>query len=359
VSLPTASALDRAEACPGSMALPRVNVTSADSGTGTVVHHFALVRSREVGREAALAEITDRRDRDRCLALDLSGIPEGAQAEVALGWNHRTGEGRILGVNIGRSYPALGPDWFVGTIDLFGRTDRAVVVQDIKTGETKVSAAESMQLGFAALVGSVVTGLDEAEVAMLYAGHDGRLFHDRARLDALDLGRVAGRLRGIARAEAEAVEAVAAGRLPVLHDGPWCSLCPSQRFCPAQAAMVRTAAGWGVEQVGERMLALSDEEAGRAWEVLAVAEKVVEAGRKVLRQRAKQSPIPLPSGKVLAEVPWGTREEWSGPAMQMAAALKEELRAKGEISEVPATQVRAVSAKTAAKALPAAEKKGA
>lgn len=351
--LPTASRLDTAEQCPGSMVLDGINTTNTDNASGTSIHDFVLVRSVEIGRDAALDEITDRTLRDRCAAIDLSRIPPGAEREVALAWNWRTGEARKVGVNIGRAYPDLGPDWFQGTIDVLGVTGYAVVAQDLKTGEQKVPAAESLQLGFAAVAGTELTGIDRAEVAMLYEGHGGRSFQDHAVLDAEDLAVMRTRLRAIAESRLVALEDVRAGRLPVLRDGPWCSLCPSQRFCPAQAALVRTAAGWGLETVAARMENLSDEEAGRAWEMLAVAEKIVEAGRRALKSRAKQAPFPLPSGKVVAEVAWGEREVFTDFAKAQFAGLEEDMRRRGECHMVPATQVRAVSAKTAQKMLEA------
>lgn len=342
--LPTASSLDRAGACAASFALPQTSTTSSDASAGTWLHRYLEVAVVE-GHAAARALLADMPPEvaERAAAIDLDGVPDGFESEVAFAFDVTSGAATRLGVK-GRAYPSDGRIY--GTADLVGKRDDTVVVYDLKTGNAP-RACDSLQLAFLAVAAARVAGLDEAEVGMLLLRGDGSWYLDRHRLDALDLAAVADRLRSIvARVEA-AQASVAAGQVPDTHSGEWCRYCPAARYCPAQSALVRTVAGYDLATITERIAALTDEEAGEAWVKLALVEKLAEGAKKALTDRARLTPIPLPGGKVLRECDWSA-EKQDEVAKAALAKLKDELREQGHILATKTTQVRAVTAKARA-----------
>jgi hypothetical protein len=84
------------------------------------------------------------------------------------------------------------------------------------------------------------------------------------------------------------------------HSGPWCEYCPCLSSCPAQTSLALAAIG--ELDAASDVRALTDEQAGRAWvklqSIYAIAKRVEDG----LKERARLSPIPLPSGKRLALV---------------------------------------------------------
>lgn len=342
--IPTASALDRTTACPASCALPQAQTTTGDSSAGTLLHRY-VEQARKGDADLALVALAKAAPElaERAAAIDLDALPPGLESEVAFAFDARSGRAERLAVT-GRAYPSDGRIY--GTADLVGRVGDTAVVYDLKTGSAP-RASDSMQLAALALMAARTSGCDEAEVGMLLLRGDGSWYLDRHRLDALDLAAVADRLgRMLDRIEA-AHGVVSDGGVPDTHSGEWCRYCPAARYCPAQAALVRTVASYELDTIAERIAELTDEEAGEAWVRLALVERLAEAAKRSLSDRARLAPIPLPGGKVLRECDW-TAEKQSEVAKAALAKLKDELREQGHIVATKTTQVRAVALKARA-----------
>lgn len=307
-------------ACLGSQVFPRVQVTSADNASGNVVHGY-LAAAKTMGKGAALAAIDDDEMRAKCDAIDLESIPAGADSELTVAWDPDTDTGRILGSNLGRDYTAAMPGEFVGTADLVGRVADAVEGGDFKTGLQVKKARDSWQARALSLFSARAIGAESARFTMLYLGHDGRWYPDKAEFDAMDLSTFADELRALKqRIGAVRAAFAATGALPALHVGPHCRYCPSVPFCPAQGALAKAMVS-DLSVIDQGIAALTDDEAGRAWEMLRMAEKLVERIKEGLQERARVQPIPLPDGKVLQEVPWSSTKIDGKVALRV---LKEE-----------------------------------
>jgi len=305
--LPTASALDRAIECPASCVLPGVETTTGDNTRGTRVHAY-LARAREVGKGAALAEVIDDEQRLKLEAIDLDALPAGAEGEVALAYDPDTDTTERLQLDDHRAYPHDGRRFFM-TLDLVGVTEvggvRRAFDGDFKTGVMRVRAEDAMQLRVGTLAAARLVGADEGDGLMLYLRHDGRWNPNRAHFDAFDLEETRDQLvtlRSWVRRDHELVDAGRATEL-VLHDGPWCTYCPALRNCPAQKALVATAAGGELEAIVEGFAELAPAQAGQAYERLLILEKLVKGAKKVLQSMARAADgLPLSGDRLLREV---------------------------------------------------------
>jgi hypothetical protein len=283
---------------------------------------------------------------------------------VSLALDLATEHAERLALTAHRGYPHDGRRLF-GTADKVGQlAPRRVWVADFKLGGgTGPDAADVLQIHALALAAARLVGADEALVSILRLRSDGRWYTTHAELDAFALADVADRVRAIFAAAAVARADVVAGHLPVLHEGGWCNWCPVLPCCPQVTARVRQAAAGDAlalaaplgemtakqreaalaEIWAERLGALDAAQAGAAHERLKLAGEVVAAGEAALKDRARREPLPLSGGRVLREVPWGTRKVLSDAAKAELAALGEELERRGEVRRVTAFQVRAVA----------------
>lgn len=305
---PSASKLELLERCPAAGALASVWTESTDDQRAGTARHRFIQRSREIGRDEALAAIPeDAAWREQCEALDLDALPPG-DFELAYAYDVATDTARFLGPWLDRAYD-VGLTEVSGTTDLvappIGDQPRWLVV-DFKGEEEVAPAATNIQLGFYALAVARTRGLDEVDVAIVYLGHGGAMRWDRATLGPFELEAVAERVRSILAAVAAARGVVAAGGSPDYATGMHCRRCPAMTLCPAQTAIVRawssSIEGASVSQIVETYPRLSDEEAGAAWERIAMLGELLDAARAALRARAEVSGLPLPSGDRLMPV---------------------------------------------------------
>ena len=335
----TASGLDRAQACPGSLALTQHPHSTSDSDHGSMVHHF-LDRVATVGREKALGEIEDADDQSCCAAIDLAGIPEGSESEVAFAYDLAADRAERLTLDEHRAYPDDGRIY--GTADRVGVRERVVYVGDVKTGKSGRVAAEAMQLRFLALAACRVAGLDEAHVSMLYLRHDGRWFEDHATFDAFDLCAIRDELLAIRASEEEAQRVVAAGGLPQLLPGIHCEHCAAAPECPAQERQQRAMVLHAPESLDEWISSLPDAEAGEVVERAIVVAKLAEHVRDAANARVRaQGELVLPSGRMLKRVAYRAQKQ-DETAKSEIAAVKDRMREEGHITSEPTWQVRVV-----------------
>jgi len=294
---PTASGLDRAIHCAGSMALPQVYSAPGKAAVrGTVLHKF-IETARTKSRREALAEIEDDDLRNQAAAIDLDSLPVGAESEVALGYNPATGEAKRLALREQRAYEQE-DGWLYGTADLVGIAEDYVVVCDVKTGIPAVSAYESWQLRFLATAAAVLAEKRMAKVAMLYLNENGNWRSDWAEFTTKDIGRFAAQLREMQQRGLEAAEIVAAGGVPALATGPWCRWCKSMTMCPAQAGLVRALVPT-LADVNSRLVSMTPEERGQAYLKFKQAEDLVKTIKAAFDNLVEAEPIPLGNGMVL------------------------------------------------------------
>jgi hypothetical protein len=340
--LPTASALDRALACPGSTALPQRRHTSSDTEWGTVAHRF-LDRAHAVGREKALGEIEDPDQQARCAAIDFVAIPDGASSEVSLAYDIDDDSAERIDLAAPRAYSDDGRIY--GTADRVGIRDGRVFVADFKTGAMKVRAHAAMQLRFLALAAARWCGLEEAHVQMLYLGHDGRWYADRADLDALDLDATRAELLAMRAGFTEARRVVAAGGLPQLLPGLHCEHCAAAPECPAQERQQRALVAVAPPDPADLMewiAGMPELQAGELVERAIVVAKLATRVREAANARVVSSgDLPLPSGRTLRRVRYGA-PKMDDEAKERIGGLKEELREQGHITTEQTWQVRVV-----------------
>jgi len=300
VILPSASQLDRAMACPASMTLPHVKDAPGPwAARGTTLHKFVEdARRGPEARAAALKAIKDDVVRQEAEAVDLSGIPEAAEAEVALGYDPATDRGvRYSADAAGRTYPDDG--LYHGTADLvFLGHDGAVAVWDWKTGRDAPLASEAWQLKFLALAAARYAGVDSARVSIMQLGFDGHWHQDEAALSGWDLDDTAAALKALpARAQTAS-----------LSPGSWCKYCPALAVCPAQVALARAVlndAEQGddaIDAAVSRVGTLTKEQAGVLWGRVEMASRLIERLQAAIKTRALQEAVPLPDGRKITGI---------------------------------------------------------
>lgn len=296
---PSASGLERAVRCTGSVILPQYSEPeSSEARTGTLIHEYLRYAIRGDIRPA------DPSIAARCAAIDLADIRCGGtvvRVEAAFSYDVRTGKVREIESDKERDYSSCSESEVGGTLDLLlVSPDGVPHAIDYKTGDTLAIGAErNLQLRFAALVANyLMPAAPIVKVSFCYIGHRGELRWDTAELDALDLDDTRDQLRYAFARWQQARETGAAPTAP----GPHCKHCPSQRACPVFARdwdslATMDGARW-VETIERE--SNKDEYAADAWQRVKRIEGVLEHAKEALRERAIKRPIPLPDGSVVA-----------------------------------------------------------
>jgi hypothetical protein len=298
VMLPTASQLDRALACPASVALPQVRTQSDAADYGTGVHRF-MERADAIGRDAALAEIAeDAPHRALCEQLPLDELPKGGGREVAVAYNLSTGKARVLGKS--RDYSTVTEDEICGTVDLWGTRARIGIVKDWMSGRYVGAPATAAQLLFFALALSLLFDVDAVEIAFVYLRDDGTFFEDRAVVDTFDLAAFAEKLKALPKRIAAARLQVSMGEVPDVNNGPWCKWCPAAPSCPAKTALAKSF-GNDLVSMRDKIAALSPVDAGKVYAKALEYKDLVEEVLAGLRDVARVHPLELPDGRLLQE----------------------------------------------------------
>jgi len=295
--MPSVTSLERAYECPASHVLPRViEPAEIAAELGTNVHAF-IVRSREAGRDAALAEIpVTAPHRMFCEQLPLDALPEGGELEVAFAYDPQTARARVLGRNIDREYERHGllPHEVPGTADIVGVVGDTVVVLDWKTGRFDLGPAiRSWQLRALALFAARVYRKTRARVGYWYLREDGTIHEEAAELDIVDLEVMAGTIL----ATVNGIQRLAASEgVPDTKIGGWCRFCPSIRYCPGHTQLLRAAL------VLDPELALTPDHFGAAWQLIERVSPILESIKKSLQDIARESPFPTPDGRTVKPV---------------------------------------------------------
>lgn len=296
VRLPTGSSLARAMECAASCTLPSAAHTSEASAQGTTNH--AIV-------EAGI------------LSGNLDGLPGvvreciGAGTVIAVERTYAldmvTGAARVLGDRLQRDYSALRGNEMALTVDLVLRMPGGIRVVDWKSRERATPVRENWQMRCAAVAAwTAEAASGTLEIVLAYL-NDGET--DGCEADALDVAAWAGDIAALHR---RLLEYDSATRI---HSGPWCKYCPSVSWCPQQTRLALAMMG-ELSAVEGGVAAMTDEQAGNAWEKLRAFQALADKVETALRTRARQTPLPLSNGRRLALVEQRGRESVDAAAVK-------------------------------------------
>lgn len=292
------SGLPRAAACPGAYALPQADTRSVYSDAGDARHAIGDDAVRTGKLEGLPPEVQ---------AL----IPVGALAasEVRIAYNHVNDTARLLAPGEERD-PATE---IGGHIDLLVVDGPRLTVVDYKGFEDVGNPDENDQLMGYALAAARAYGVDEVTVVVAYVEEDDGALRLRRPLvmrqvDGFDLITFAIRCRAIiGRVKEQQARAV-----PDVSEGPQCKYCSAAAACPAKWALIRRLVNGGEADALERMMPLSPEAAGIAYERLGHARNLLKRIEGAIYAIANEQPIPLPSGKWLGKVTTTGNEKLDG-----------------------------------------------
>lgn len=316
---PTHSALPRALECRASNVLPRVSSRSSAAAAGTARHRFFERIAEVLQHHLAHPEVQPATVLEaRAVALDeappdlrpvLALIPletlqlENVAHEVAVALNVVDGSARELGRGLGRAYPTLSPDWCVGTIDRLAIIDdQTLYIGDYKGAFSRRRAKDDPQLLANALTACRIYGRPRAKLEILRVG-DGEVWFDSAEISAAELDLFELRLQDLW----QTIDADAAEGEVEATTGEWCDYCPSFAYCPAKAALARAVIGGDHAELrrlaAEGLPLLSMENAPRIRVLLTEAKQVLDRVEDAIKLFARQTPIPLPDGRVYGVPP--------------------------------------------------------
>lgn len=297
----TGSKIHRVWKCPASVVLPQID--SEDDGhgparqRGQAIHAF-LERVNLVGRDVALAEVTDKALLPLLQALDLEALPTHLATEVAFAWSWRTGIARELGRNLDRQYVGIVDDEIPCTLDLVGVDGQRGYVGDYKTGHAKLPPPDrNGQLLLGALCARSVYRLSEVVVELIHIHSDGDHHTVRRTVDAWDLSVFAAELSAAMAAVERGRIEYAAGRALAAHEGPHCEHCGAYKNCPAKVALVRSIPAELVRL--ETPGTITVRSAAEIWMALERITEVVSRAKEEICGMAAHEPIDLPDGRVI------------------------------------------------------------
>jgi hypothetical protein len=295
----TASRVQLWMACLGSSVLPNVGRLHSASDRGTVIHRY-LEDVARYGQAAALGNVPEEH-RAECKRIDVTKVVEyaedKAEPEQAFAWSPSLDRGRTL-ASTGRAYDDVGEDEIAGTADLVRALDgdSLGVVIDYKTGRHDVEEpSRNWQLRTLALAVGRARNLGEVRAEIWKLRDDGGWWVRSHTFDSFDLDATAAEIRQ----RLEQANAVKTGaRKLQLVEGDHCEWCPSLTSCPAKTTLARSLVT--VTKTMDNMDALSLEERGLAWDVIARVQQVIDKARRSLEELAQYEPIPLPDGRTLS-----------------------------------------------------------
>ena len=99
-----------------------------------------------------------------------------------------------------------------------------------------------------------------------------------------------------------------------INSGAHCQYCPSMAWCPQQTRLALAMVG--ELDMHDQLQAMTDSQAGAAWEKLKSIRVLVDKVEAALRTRAKHSPLPLSNGRRLALVEQRGRESVDAEAVR-------------------------------------------
>jgi hypothetical protein len=314
----TGSAIERAVTCPASVALPRVDWTSVYSEAGTSLHGFleSIARGRaegldlEAARQAALELELDEERREALDQVDVGALVGYLELtpELALAFDFRAGEARVLGSGLQRRYEVTADEVPI-TIDVAGvdLEVRRGVIADYKRGWSKrADPRRNHQLMFAALCLARAFDLVEVEVHLVaLRSESSDPFVLRHLVTLADLDAYAIDLAETWHRVLDNRAAIELGKAPPhVRSGAHCTSCPARFHCPAHTALVRQALAIDTYDEHLRIRPMSPEMVARAWLAVQGAKVMLQAIESACYAAAKHAPV------YLGEL--GGRHRWLG-----------------------------------------------
>lgn len=303
------SSLGRAAACVRSEAMPHVHDNTPHAQKGVVAHKF-LADCLDHGKDLALGMVEDTQDIEWLSMLDLERLPaferERFEPEVAIAYDPISRTARCLGKGLSREQArARAQDIeIVGLLDILGTSDDDAVAGDYKTGWGYVEPAEvNWQLRTYALLAARWLGKESAVYSVIRVRDNGSVFFDTARMDALDMMAHEEELLSLLSRRVTVRTLTREGhwdKLPALVEGKHCRYCPAMHACPAKVNAIRVI-GTPAEDRRAEQGPLTSEEAAVAWRKVRAAQTTLTRYEAILRDLARQSPIPLGDGEILGE----------------------------------------------------------
>lgn len=303
----TPSSFPRLKRCLGALVLPRVDEVVPAMRRGTAIHAYLERIANGATPSESLAQVEDEW-REDCAALELGGLPPLASGLPEAGFllDVDAGTARyVLGASTREEVRAAARDGETPMlVDWVAQEGAGGVVLDWKTGrqEELAPAARNLQIRTYAATALLAYGWESVRYGLIRV--DGyRPRWDTAEMDWLEAQDVLAEVRELRGAGVKVVEAHAKdGTLPPLRMGPWCDWCPAARQCPARVRGVLAVLDGTAGRAVSESRTLRPEEAGELYSRLMAARDAVDTMLGDLKALAKQVPLPLPSGKVLAQV---------------------------------------------------------
>lgn len=237
-------------------------------------------------------------------------LPRGGRCEAPFAYDPQTGRGYSLATNGGhRDYSLVKPGEIALTVDWYDVSDGIVHIWDWKFGrQTETEPAETNpQLATAALAICRAYGCTSAKVGLAFVDDDGTARVSVATLDAFDLERISGEVRGIwERLQSD----------PMPNPGPWCRAkwCPLRATCPATTAALATTPAAPLS-----LTISTPEQAARVHTQLALAEEFLAGVKRALNDYVKANgAVPLGDGSSLAVVEVSRETVQATPAVKAA-----------------------------------------
>lgn len=194
---------------------------------------------------------------------------------------------------------------FFGIADVIGTLhDGTPVVIDWKTGQRNGDPHTKYQLRFFATALHLITGAPSVEARFGYIDEVGACFYETARFSVIedDFAKTLMALGRLHDATVRARALLDEGKVPDVRTGDHCQWCPAWGACPAKAGIVaRTLPD--LEWAAEQLDLMSPEQVGTAWVKYKELEQAMYRVGDILKERAKQEPIPLPNGQWVKPVP--------------------------------------------------------
>ncbi len=280
--IPTASGLELADRCPGSLTIPHRHEDNEYSKRGTADH-------AEDEEAINTGEVPDA-------YLERWPGVTSWRAEISYMYDVSSDTSRFLGVGLKRAYGDRRPFEIPGTIDVEGRGPGILVIIDKKGYEAVTPAARNPQVRFLALAAARVESADRLEVAI--APKIGGL--DVAEVDPVfDLDVIAHetrqRLIDIARVRSDARE----GKPVTFATGRWCRWCNAFDACPKQAELRELVALDEGHPELDLATQQDDAEVYELWKRIGILHKRIGSR---LYARAAEKPIQLRSGRMFGPV---------------------------------------------------------
>lgn len=295
MTLPTGSKLAQAFKCTASAVLPRVDTQNQKSLRGISSHG-------EIGKA-----LTGSHHVDYDLLPLIARLPGNKiYTEGSFAYDVETEQARFIGVNLDRNYKIHDTE-FACTLDFFSTNDDIGYIVELKTGMQVEPAADNKQLLLQALCLLRASALKHVEACIAYLSDSNTFTFDAITFDIFTATTFANRLNKKYHQIKKAHEALAAGVPPEAFAGEHCTYCHSFVYCPAQTSLVK-AFNAELEDIDQKIAALSPENAAKAYEKLIPIEKIIERIRQSIENYARHSPLLLSDGYRYGEVTRNERE---------------------------------------------------